>query len=217
MTVRGGLRELGEGIKRVYAGIERAYADVEAGHNLAGPSFLAHVFDAALLALFFAILSLPFVAVSLDVGVYGAPSGLGAQVSLSDLGRWTAAFGAVVAASLVAGTIGAPLVRANAILGALLTLVVAWGVAVVALPILPVLLHLNRDGNLGFVSPVWCFDVCGGPAMYANDILSGLDRLGDSWMAPLRAPVPFALLVGGVARWTHVVRRRARKPESTLS
>jgi hypothetical protein len=193
--------------------IGRAEAGVKVGDGLEGPDFLTNVLGPTLLAIFFAVLSLPFVALSLDAAEYGAASGYGASpvhVPGGDLGRWAGAFGAVVAAALVAGTIGAPLVRAHAIRGALFTTLAAWVVGITALPILPVLLHVNRNGDLGF--GMLCLDSCG-PLIHTRDALSGLGEVKLFWLGPIGAPVAFGLLVVGVACWTRVVRRWARKPE----
>jgi len=62
---------------------------------------------------------------------------------LADLGRWSGAAGAVLAAALVAGTIGGLIVRRHAKLGGLLTVLLAWEVAIAAIPLLSSLFHLD--------------------------------------------------------------------------
>jgi hypothetical protein len=156
--------------------------------------FLAYFVDPTLLALLFGMLSLPVVALSLDL------------TDTPDIGRWVGVLGAVLAAALMAGTIGAPLVRADALLGGLLTLVIAWVVAIVALPVLPVLLGCNDGGSLGFGS--FC-PLAGGncqAAITASTVTSGLQQVWLFWVAPLVAPAPFAALLLGVIYWSRKVR-----------
>jgi hypothetical protein len=193
--------------------IGRDEAGVKAGDGLERSDSLTNLYGPTLLAIFLALLSLPFVALSLDAAEYGAASGYGVSpvhVPGGDLGRWAGAFGAVVAAALVAGTIGAPWVRAHAIRGALFTTLAAWVVGITALPVLPVLLQVNRNGDLGF--GMLCLDSCG-PLIHTRDALSGLGEVELFWLGPIGEPVAFGLLVVGVAWWTRVVRRWARKPE----
>jgi hypothetical protein len=177
--------------------------------------FLAYELGPTLVAVFLALLSLPFVALSLDATDYGVATdyGIFAQVPATDLGRWAGAFGAVMAAALVAGTIGAPLVRSHAVLGALFTILVAWVIGIAAVPVLPVLLHQNHGGYLGYAK--FCLDSCS-PEIHTNDPVSGLGELKFFWLGPLVEPVPFALLAAGVACWTRMVRRWIPKQQPTL-
>jgi hypothetical protein len=164
-----------------------------------------------LLAVLFALLSLPLVAMSLDAAEYGPASGYGVHpvaIPGDDLGRWSAAFGAVLAASLVGGAIGARWVRAHAILGALSTTLIAWIAGIAALPVMPALLHQNRAGYMGFVEI--CLDSCGS-AIHTDDALNGVRELYLFWLGPLAAPVPFVALVVGVVCWTFAVRRWSRR------
>ena len=138
---------------------------------------------------------------------------LSAYRTRTDLGRWAGAFGAVMAAALVAGTIGAPLVRSHAVLGALFTILVAWVIGIAAVPVLPVLLHQNHGGYLGFAQ--FCLDSCS-PEIHTNDPVSGLGELKLFWWGPFAEPVPFALLAAGVACWTRMVRRWIPKQQPTL-
>ena len=179
-------------------------------------SFLAYVIQPILVAVLLALLSLPFVALSLDAADYGAAGGYTpnpVQVPPTDIGRWAGAFGAVLAAALVAGTIGAPAVRRHAKLGALFTMLVAWIVGIAALPLLPVLLHRDLGGDLGFVKI--CLDSCWAEIPTRNPA-GGLYVLRFFWLAPVFAPVPFALLAVGVAYWTRMVRRWIPKQQPTL-
>jgi len=168
---------------------------------------LTHWSGPTALAVLLALLSLPLVAISLDA--VQAPPGSDydsrgffdgchfpvVALSLIDLGRWTAAAGAVLAAALVAGTIGGLIVRRHAKLGGILTLLLAWEVAIAALPLLPWLFHL--DVALGFGG-------CGKP-LEPNDGL----RLAGYGLIPfsqLYQPVPFVLLLVGVIVWTTLLR-----------
>jgi hypothetical protein len=167
----------------------------------------ADLLDPTLLALVLALLALPIVALSLDVANYGAAAGPDfkpAQVSVLDFGRWSGALGAVVAAALIAGTIGAPMVRIHEVIGGLFTLLVAWVVAMAALPVLPVLLHLNYGGSLGFAS-ICPITTCQA-GIGTRDAVGGVQQLWLFWAAPFFAPLSFATLGLGVAWWTRMVR-----------
>lgn len=172
---------------------------------------LTHWSGPTVLAVLLALLSLPLVAISLDA--VQAPPGsdydsLGffegcrfpvVALPLNDLGRWTAAAGAVLAAALVAGTIGGLIVRGHAKLGGILTLLLAWEVAIAALPLLPWLFHLDVSLYFGGWSS------CGKP-LEPNDGL----RLAEQGLipsSPLFEPVPFVLLLVGVVIWTKLLRR----------
>jgi hypothetical protein len=210
MEEAGGVGENGGGL---------ADAGIDPGDELAGSDLDAYFLHPMLLAVLFALVSLPLVALSLNVGDYRL--GLGPdlnpiQVSDTDIGRWEGAFGAVVAAGLIAGTIGALLVRANALWGGLLTMVIAWVVAIAALPVLPALLNSNHGGALGFgsycaIGPGTCQ-----AAITASDASSGLKQVWLFWFAPLVEPVPFAVLALGVAYWTRMVRSWTPEPPVTF-
>ena len=189
------------------------------GDDFAGSDVDAYVLDPMLLALLLSIASLPVVAISLNVADYGL--GLGSdlipiQVSLTDIGRWEGAFGAVVAAGLIAGSMGAPLVRASRTWGVILTVAIAWVVAIVALPVLPALLKSNHGGALGFgstcpIGPGTCH-----AAITSSDAASGLKQIWLFWAAPFVEPVPFAVLALGVAFWTRMVRSWTPESPDTL-
>jgi hypothetical protein len=179
-------------------------SDVDNDGNREESDFLAYVLDPTLIAVLFGLLSLPFVALSLDATDSRVLNP--AQVPWSDLGRWSGATGAVLAAALIAGTIGAPVARMHGVIGGLFTMLVAWIVAIAALPVLPVLLHFNHGGTLGFatycpIGPGTCR-----AAIIASEPLSGVQQVWLFWIAPLLAPGPFALLGLGVAYWTRTIR-----------
>jgi hypothetical protein len=147
------------------------------------------------LALLFALLSLPLVALS-----FGATDSSGNWAPATALGQWSAAAGAVTLAALVAGTIGAPLVRRNAGGGAAITFVLALLVAIPASPLLPWI--LGQNVGIGRV----CLDTCGS--------VTSTNNLGNSLradlyflLAPIVEPVPVATLALGVGLWTAAVRR----------
>jgi hypothetical protein len=160
------------------------------------------------LAVLLALVSLPFVALSLDA--VQAPPGSDYdsrglfegcrfpvdRLPLTDLGRWTAAAGAVLAAALVAGTIGGLIVRRHAKLGGILTFLLAWEVAIAALPLLPWMFHLDMALGLGGWS-------CGKPL----DPSDGVALAEKGLLGPFYEPVPFALLLAGVVAWTVLLRR----------
>jgi len=196
-----------------------AAAGIDAGDESAESDLDNYLLDPMLLAVLFAFVSLPIVALSMNVADYRL--GLGSdlmpiQVSVTDPGRWEGAFGAVVAAGLIAGTMGALLVRANAMWGGLLTIVIGWVVAIAALPVLPVLLSSNHGGALGFgsacpIGPGTCR-----AAITASDAASGLKQVLFFWLAPLVEPIPFVVLVCGVAYWTRMVRSWTPEPAVTF-
>jgi hypothetical protein len=199
-------------------GGELANAITDPGDEFEG-SLATFLLDPVLVAILFALVSLPVVALSLNVADYGL--GLGSdlnpiQVPAGDIGRWEGAFGAVLAAGLVGGVIGSALVRVNALWGGLLTLLIAWVVAIAALPVLPVLLGANHGGALGFgsfcpIGPGTCH-----AAITASDAVSGVKQVWLFWFAPLVAPAPFAALLLGIAYWTRVVRSWTPEPAVTF-
>lgn len=120
------------GLRRSDAGWPKVRQDFRRG--------LGGAIRPVVLATLFAALALPVVALSLDARY--DQKGLGeslnpAQLPPTDLGRWIAAAGAVFAAAIIAGAIGAPIVRRHAVAGASFTVLTAWVVAIAALPILP--------------------------------------------------------------------------------
>jgi hypothetical protein len=175
---------------------------------------LTHWSGPTVLAVLLALLSLPLVAISLDA--VQAPPGVGAMncrgglftgscvydgLPLADLGRWSAAAGAVVAAALVAGAIGGLIVRGHAKLGGILTLLLAWEVAIAAIPLLPATFHLD----VAFAhAEGWM------PLIRSTEPTSGLFAAVNPLyvlLSPFYEPVPFVLLLVGVVVWTKLLRR----------
>jgi hypothetical protein len=158
------------------------------------------------LALMLATVSWPIVALSLDLFVLGpAAPGSSSPVVHSlgffDLGRWVAAAGSIFSSALVAGTFCAPVARRHQVLGGLVTVTLAWIVAVFAAPVLPWLMGLS----IGF--DFTCLDTCGalfdsgsGKAI-ANGPGSALAAAFWFWLGPTREPVSFATLLMGVVVW----------------
>ena len=183
--------------------------------GLAGPTsmhvyrLLDHRTGPALLATVLAMLSLPLVALSLDAvstsgGLYRGDEPI--RLGLLDPGRWSGAFGAVLAAAVVAGAIGGPLVLKHAKIGGLVTLVLAWEVAIAALTVVPSLLRMD----VGFAYT--CLDSCS-PAIAAKNPDGILFLLVQPWttmgLAPLVAPLPMLTLMVGVAVWVKLLRSSA--------
>ncbi|HEX7491039.1 MAG TPA: hypothetical protein VF337_04990 [Candidatus Limnocylindrales bacterium] len=166
--------------------------------------FLGHPAGPAVVAAAFALLSLPLVALSLDsvstAGSMYEPNGP-IRLRLIDPGRWLGAFGSVMAASLVAGAVCGPLVRKHAKIGVFVTVVLAWEVAIAALPVLPALFGMN----VGF--EYYCYNDCQA-AIAANNPEGVLFVLGLPW-TPLFEPVPALALTAGVAVWAGLLRHSA--------
>ncbi len=156
------------------------------------------------LAFIFAVLSWPCVALSLDYADYGGSSGP-TPIPMDDPGRWAAALGAVLAASVVAGAVCAPVVMFDRFGGWFATVTLAWIVALIALPILPGVLHVNVGHDPGFVGYV--FFGREAPLIRVNDPWSGLQNLALVWAGPLAAPAPFGALAIGSLLWAWIVRR----------
>jgi hypothetical protein len=167
---------------------------------------VAGSFGPTALALLLALVSLPLIALSLDVVAYqpGLPLGTqGNEVSLVDLGRWSGAAGAVFGSALVAGTVGGLALRRNAVIGGLVAFVLAWMVSIAALSLLPALLNLN----VGF--SYFCLDSCG-PALSSSNPTDGFFLAIMPWalmMSIFMAPVAFITLGVGVVAWTRLLRR----------
>jgi hypothetical protein len=169
----------------------------------------SRVLDAVLLALVLGWISLPVVALTLNVAVVPKDwrGDTPPQVPLLDPGRLTGVAGAVTAAALIAGAIGPRFVRKAARSGFLATTALAWIVAIVALPVLPVLLGYSHGGTLGFEPS---HDMLSGRWYPSVSTGSTLDGAGSALFFPLgleAAPISFALLCAGVAFWTYCVRR----------
>jgi hypothetical protein len=180
----------------------------EAGGPLHSPrlaaitgSLLARRSGPTVLAVLFALVSLPIVALTLDaVDSTAGQFSYGKQIPATDLGRWSAAASAVLISAIIAGTVGAPLVRRRAKIGALVTFHLALLVAIPTLPLLPALLGQHVAAG------VLCLDGCSG-VTYTNNLLGGLYADLFFMLAPLFEPVPVILLALGVCIWTPIVRR----------
>lgn len=120
-----------------------------------------------------------------------------------------AALGAILAAVCVAAPIGWLIVRRHLILGGLVTILVAWIAAIVALPVLPSLVGLSYEAADGIG------DGATGPVIVG--IGGGIDELTrgfpDSFvialiLSGLVGAVSLGALVLGVGIWAPLVRRR---------
>jgi hypothetical protein len=158
------------------------------------------VFDPTLLAVLFAVVSLPVVALTMPVWAHGR------EVSAADPARWAAAAGAVLVPAVIMGTIGAPIVRWHGVMGGWLVLTLAWMMAIVVLPVLPVLLNLDYGGTLSFGSYNLGFVAADRAGFTADGAAAGLRSVLLFPVAPMAAPMPCVLLVLGVAYWTRIAR-----------
>jgi hypothetical protein len=151
------------------------------------------------LALLFALVSLPLVALTL------APTSAGdymrdQPIPATALGQWSAAASAAFISAMVAGRFGGKVVRRHAIAGSCLTFVIALLVAIPALPLFPAM--LGENVGVGRV----CLDGCWA--------LTATNNLGDGlisdvffMLAPFYEPVPVLTLAIGVGVWAYLVRR----------
>ena len=158
---------------------------------------LAHLGPTGL-ALLFALLSLPLVALTL--GVTPGNAHQNDLLSATNLSRWSAAVSAVFISALVAGAIGVRAVRRHAKVGALFTFMLALLVAVPALPLLPAL--LGQSVGAGFI----CFDACSDVTTTSN-LMAGVWADAFFPLAPFFEPLPVLTLALGVGLWTHLVRQ----------
>jgi uncharacterized RDD family membrane protein YckC len=155
------------------------------------------------LAVLLALVSLPFVAVSLQEYAYAADLRGVAQLAPSDPARWTAAAGAVLFSGLIAGFVGGRISHNPA--GALLTFLLAWCLAIAAAPILPAALgqQVSFGGQL-------CIDGCSA-SVSSVDPSSGLSNsVFLFWLGPLVDPEPFLALLLGFAIWYSLIARFGR-------
>jgi hypothetical protein len=190
----------------------RAHASAEAsvdsgpGASFDGQSWparkrrIVHWVGPTALALLFALVSLPLVA--LTFGAVDSIGDIGQRnwAPATTLGQWSAAASAVFIPALVAGTIGGFAVRRHARIGAVLTFMLALLVAIPALPLLPAL--LGQNVGVG----VMCLDRCG-PVVSAIHLEWNLWADGFFWLAPFVEPVPILILALGVGGWTRIVRQ----------
>ena len=159
------------------------------------------------LALIFAVLALPIVALTLGaVDPTGGPEPLPAGA----LGQWSAAAGGVFLPALVAGTIGGPIVRRNSGGGALLTMLIALLVAVPGVLLLP--LVLDQRVGVGWL----CIDGCSSLISTQNPLV-GIQADLYVGLAPLVEPVPVLTLAVGVGLWTVILRRLSQFPEEAAT
>jgi hypothetical protein len=156
------------------------------------------------LALLLALLSWPLVVLTFDAvdTSRGSTFYRGTVAPASEVAQWTAGASAVFVSALVAATIGAPIVKRRARMGAALTFLVALLVAVPALPLLPAVLGQHVGAG--------CFFIGSDPCTYlttTDDLFSGLRADAGFCLAPLIDPLPVLILGFGVAVWAYLVRR----------
>jgi hypothetical protein len=148
------------------------------------------------LALLCALISLPLVVPTL--GIFSGHCSNGEVVPASVVGQSSAAIGAVFIPALVAGTIGGYVVKRHAVIGGLLTFVLALLVAIPVLPLLPAM--LGQDVAAGYIA----MDCSG--ATGTQDLSVGLFADLFFVFAPLAEPGPVLILAVGVSIWTYLVR-----------
>jgi len=168
-----------------------------------GRRFVAHPAGPTVLALLLAMVALPIVALTLNEvettsASYSSVPHSPAQLPSTDLGRWTAAFGAVVVSALVAGTVGGRIARRRNS-GEILTIVLAWVCAIVAAPLLPAIL----GQHVGF--GVICIDSCSVPVSAANPTSGAFAALLFP-VAALFETNALLTLVVGYGIWLGVIR-----------
>lgn len=158
------------------------------------------------LAVVFAVISIPAVAFGVPAYV-PAPTGSGvARLSPADPVVWIAAIPAVLAAAVVAGSIGGWVLRRR-LSGFFLTLLLAWVVAIVVIPVGPNVLHLPYGTA--------CFNVladCGAGVGFSEITTpeGALQVLAANGLTGLAASViyafiPFVALVIGILVWARAV------------
>jgi hypothetical protein len=122
---------------------------------------------------------------------------------LTDPGRWSGAAGAVLGSAFVSGTIGGLIVRRHAVIGGMVSLLLAWLVAIAALPVLPGLFQLD-------VAFQYFCECIARAAALSSDPTSGLRLLAQAPFAlplsPYYEPVPFVSLAVGVVAWARLLR-----------
>ena len=165
-------------------------------------SIVASPLGPALLALALAIVSLPFVALTLHAYPYsGYQAGFVPDLSPTDPTRWTAAVSAVIPSALVTGVV-ARLVRRHRNLTAA-TFLLAWIVAIASTPVLPMLL----GQNVGFGGPI-CIDSCWAPISTSAPAGAPVMAVIFWWLGPLVGEFgPFAVLAAGFVAWFRFVYR----------
>jgi hypothetical protein len=190
-------------IDRAVAAAMRGQADLPVSNSrlstLVG-SLLSRRSGPMALAVMFALLALPIVALTLGAVDTSTSFYQSEHAPASDIGQWSAAAGAVLLPAVIAGTIGGPMVRRHARIGAFITFQLALMVAIAALPLLPA--SLGQSMGVG----VLCLDACG-PVISTNHLDWNLWAEGFFYLAPFVEPVPILILVIGVGIWTPIVRR----------
>ena len=145
------------------------------------------------LALLLALVSFPFVAMTMGVVEANQPA--------TPFGPWPAA-SAVFPAALVASAIGGHTIKRQPLIGGLFTFLAALIVAIAFVPLLPALLGQNIfAGCVSFTS-----GPCGSYAVDSTIPASGLWADLSFILAPLSEPMPVLVLAVGVSLWTYLVR-----------
>jgi uncharacterized RDD family membrane protein YckC len=152
------------------------------------------------LAISLALVSLPFVAISLQAYAYTNDLHDVAQLAPSDPARWAAAAGAVLFSALIAGFIGGRISHNPA--GALLTFLLAWCLAIAATPILPAAL----GQQVGFGGP-FCIDGCVAGVSSVDPASGAQSSVFLFWLAPFLEIGPFFALLLGFALWYSLIDR----------
>jgi hypothetical protein len=169
-----------------------------------------------LLALALAALAWPVVALTLRVFVHhesylneAGREYVVSYLAAGDPARWAVAAAAVFASALVAGAFGAPLVRRHALLGGWFTVTLAWLVAAMVAPAVPLLIGRELGFEFG------CIDTCSEWFGTGSRDPWGLELMF-FWLGPLAEPPSFAALVVGVAIWGGLLRSQSRAPRPPL-
>jgi hypothetical protein len=145
------------------------------------------------LALLFALVSFPLVAMTLGVIEGNQPA--------TPLGPWPAA-SAVFPAALVASALGGHTIKSRPLIGGLFTFFAALIVAIAFVPLLPALLGQNiYAGCVSLTS-----GPCGSYVVDSTIPASGLSAALLFILAPLSEPLPVLILAVGVSLWTYLVR-----------
>jgi hypothetical protein len=159
-------------------------------------------FGSTRLALVLAVTSLPAVLVGMPAYEGVAPPDMMGRMSPFSLAVLSMTIPAVLASALIAGSVGGWLERRRKSLGGVATFVLAWVVAIMALPLGPGLVG-KADGC--------CSLGPGGHGLLITDLASGVRGVaGGWWISPLFAPGPFLVLLVGVIVWARAIRADVR-------
>lgn len=163
------------------------------------------------LALALALPSWPVVALTLGAVDPSRYVG-GGEPPASSLGQWSAAAGAVLFSALIAGTLGGLLVRRQAIMGGVVTFVLALWVAQATATVLPLALgeHVGVACRSALGPGMSSGSPCDPIITTTNALDFGYDllRAGYLWLAPFAEPIPVLTLAVGVIAWTTILGRR---------